>query len=71
METSHLISASILTFLITIGYTKSILSNFLGDKITDMVNTISVNHFRLKFLISEDLLFSTFVEKLFLIGLVK
>ena len=45
-----LILTSILTFLITIGYTKSILSNFLGGKITDMVNTISVNHFQLKFL---------------------
>ena len=39
-----------LTFLITIGYTKSILNNFTGGKITDMVNTINVNHFQLKFL---------------------
>ena len=60
MDTSHLVLASILAFLITIGYTQSILSNFLGRKITDMVNTISVNH-----------LVSTFVEKLFSIGLVK
>ena len=56
METSHLILASTLTFVITIGYTKSILSNFLGGKITDMVNIISVNKF---------------FEKLFLIGLLK
>ena len=34
---------------------------FLGGRITDIVYTISVNHFQLKFLISEDLLFSCYI----------
>ena len=64
----------ILFVLITIGHTKSILNIcFVGGKITDLVNTISVHHFHLKFRnFRRPFIFNLYLsrKKLFSIGLV-